>query len=56
MIPLKIQKEKLILDLSKIKKKFSTTVVSSNQAIIWDSLKLANIHADLQGYGKLFVS
>ena len=47
---------KIVDILDQVEKKFSTTVVSSNQAIIWDSLKLANIHADLQGYGKLFVS
>ena len=47
---------KIVDILDQVEKKFSTTVVSSNQAIIWDSLKLANIHADIQGYGKLFVS
>ena len=47
---------KIVDILDRVEKKFSTTVVSSNQAIIWDSLKLANIHADIQGYGKLFVS
>ena len=47
---------KIVDILDQVEKKFSTTVVSSNQAIIWDSLNLANIHADLQGYGKLFVS
>ena len=45
---------KIVDILDQVEKKFSTTVVSSNQAIIWDSLKLANIHADIQGYGKLF--
>ena len=47
---------KIVDILDQVEKKFSTTVVSSNQAIIWDSLKLVNIHADIQGYGKLFVS
>ena len=47
---------KIVDILDQVEKKFSTTVVSSNQAIIWDSLKLVNINPDIQGYGKLFIS
>ena len=47
---------KIVDILDQVEKKFNTIVISSNQAIIWDSLKLVNIHADIQGYGKLFVS
>ena len=44
-----------ILDiLEKIEKKNNTTVVSSNQAIIWDCLRLSNIDIKINGYGKLF--
>ena len=44
-----------ILDiLEKVEKKFNTTVVSSNQAIIWDCLKLLNMNVEIKGYGKLF--
>ena len=37
-----------------VEKKFNTTVISSNQAIIWDCLKLININTNISGYGKLF--
>jgi len=47
---------KIVDILDQVEKRFNTTVVSSNQAIIWDSLKLVNINADIQGYGKLFIS
>jgi len=47
---------KIVDILDQVEKKFNTTVVSSNQAIIWDSLKLVNINPDIQGYGKLFIS
>ncbi len=47
---------KIVDILDQVEKKFNTIVVSSNQAIIWDSLKLVNINADIQGYGKLFIS
>ena len=47
---------KIVDILDQVEKKFSTTVVSSNQAIIWDSLKLVNINPNVQGYGKLFLS
>jgi maleate isomerase len=47
---------KIVDILDQVEKKFSTTVVSSNQAIIWDSLKLVNVNPNVQGYGKLFLS
>ena len=47
---------KIVDILDQVEKKFNTTVISSNQAIIWDSLKLVNINPDIQGYGKLFIS
>ena len=47
---------KIVDILDQVEKKFNTIVVSSNQAIIWESLKLVNINADIQGYGKLFIS
>ena len=42
--------------LDEVEKKFNTTVISSNQAIIWDCLQLLNINIEVQGYGKLFNS
>ena len=44
-----------ILDiLEDVEKKFNTTVISSNQAIIWDCLRLIDMDIDISGYGKLF--
>ena len=40
--------------LEKIEEKYNTVVISSNQAIIWDCLRLANIKIKINGYGKLF--
>jgi len=47
---------KIVDILHKVENKFNSTVISSNQAIIWDSLKLANINPYIKGYGKLFTS
>tara|TARA_Y100000590_G_C15640574_1_gene984792 strand:- start:687 stop:1439 length:753 start_codon:yes stop_codon:yes gene_type:complete len=44
-----------ILDiLEKVEKEFGITVISSNQAIIWDCLKLSKIKSEVFGYGNLF--
>ena len=40
--------------LEDVEKKFNTTVISSNQAIIWDCLRLIGIDKKISGYGKLF--
>ena len=45
---------KIVEILEKVEKKLKTTVVSSNQAIIWDCLRLANIKNNIKGYGRLF--
>ena len=45
---------KIVEILEKVEKKFNTTVVSSNQAIIWDCLRLLNMNIEVKGYGKLF--
>ena len=45
---------KIVDILDEVEKKFNTTVISSNQAIIWDCLKLLNLNTKVQGYGKLF--
>ncbi len=45
---------KVVDILDEVEKKFNTTVISSNQAIIWDCLKLLDIKMKVYGYGKLF--
>ena len=45
---------KVIDIIDEIEKKFKTTVISSNQAIIWDCLKLLGMDVKISGYGKLF--
>jgi len=45
---------KIVDILDKVEKKFNTTVISSNQAMIWDCLQLLNISSKVKGYGKLF--
>jgi len=45
---------KIVDILDQVEKKFNTTVISSNQAIIWDCLKLLDLNTKVQGYGKLF--
>jgi len=47
---------KIVDILDEVEKKFNTTVISSNQAIIWDCLRLLNISTYVSGYGKLFKS
>ena len=45
---------KIVDILDEIEKKFNTTVISSNQAIIWDCLQLLGMNEKVLGYGKLF--
>ena len=45
---------KIVDILDEVEKKFNTTIISSNQAIIWDCLRLLNIDTYVPGYGKLF--
>ena len=33
-----------------------TNIISSNQAIIWDSLRLSNTNEKINGFGQLFKS
>ena len=40
--------------LDEIEKKLNITIISSNQAIIWDCLRLLDLNIEVQGYGKLF--
>ena len=37
-----------------LEKKLNKVVVSSNQALIWDSLNQVNSNINVVGYGKLF--
>ena len=45
---------KIVDILDEVEKKFNTTVISSNQAIIWDCLQLLDMNIKVPGYGKLF--
>ena len=47
---------KIVDVLDKIEKLQNTTIISSNQAIIWDCLRSVGIDAKIKGYGKLFES
>ena len=47
---------KIVDILDEVEKKFNTTVISSNQAIIWDCLQLLDMNVNIPGYGKLFNS
>ncbi|PPR50810.1 MAG: Maleate isomerase [Alphaproteobacteria bacterium MarineAlpha5_Bin5] len=47
---------KIVDIIGNIEKEFKTNVVSSNQAIIWDCLKLLKIKNEVLGYGNLFRS
>jgi len=47
---------KIVDILDEVEKKFNTTVISSNQAIIWDCLQLLDMNVKIPGYGKLFKS
>ncbi len=44
-----------ILDLiNDLENDLNTNIISSNQAIIWDSLRLSNISQQFDGFGRLF--
>ena len=43
-----------VLDMAE--QKFQTTIVSSNQAIIWDCLRLIKVNASIKGFGKLLLN
>ena len=45
---------KVIDIIETLESKLSTDIISSNQAIIWDSLRLSNINQKIDGYGNLF--
>ena len=45
---------KVIDIIETLESKLSTDIISSNQAIIWDSLRLSNINQKIDGFGKLF--
>ena len=40
--------------IEKLEKKLSMTVLSSNQALIWESLENINKNNSIKGYGSLF--
>ena len=40
--------------IDKLEKKLTTTVLSSNQALIWDTLNKINKNNSVEGFGKLF--
>ena len=41
--------------IDKLEKKLNTTVLSSNQALIWDTLVKINKNNSVKGFGKLFL-
>ena len=43
-----------VLDIAE--QKFQTTIVSSNQAIIWDCLRLIKVNTSIRGFGKLLLN
>ncbi len=45
---------KIVDILDKVEKEFKINVISSNQAIIWDCIKLLKINNKVEGYGSLF--
>jgi len=47
---------KIVDVLDKAEKKFKTTIVSSNQAIIWDCLRLIKVNTSIKGFGKLLLN
>ena len=51
-IELKLEKKFQYID--KLEKKLNTTVLSSNQALIWDTLVKINKNNSVEGFGKLF--
>jgi len=40
--------------IDKLEKKLNTIVLSSNQALIWDTLVKINKNNSIKGFGKLF--
>ena len=44
----------LIITQLFVTKKLNTTVLSSNQALIWDTLVKINKNNSIEGFGKLF--
>ena len=40
--------------IEKLEKKLGITVLSSNQALIWETLEYININNSIKGYGSLF--
>tara|TARA_B110000014_G_scaffold12814_1_gene8670 strand:- start:12 stop:338 length:327 start_codon:yes stop_codon:yes gene_type:complete len=42
--------------IDKLEKKLNTTVLSSNQALIWDTLVKIDKNNSVEGFGKLFQS
>ena len=40
--------------IEKLEKRLNKIVLSSNQTLIWDSLKLIGYKDDIEGFGKLF--
>jgi len=47
---------KIVDVLDKAEQKFQTTIVSSNQAIIWDCLRLVKVNTSIKGFGKLLLN
>ncbi len=45
---------KIVDIIDNVEKEFNTTVISSNQAIIWDCLRLLKNKTEVVGYGNLF--
>ena len=45
---------KVIDIIETLESKLRTDIISSNQAIIWDSLRLSNNNQKIDGFGKLF--
>ena len=42
--------------IEKLEKKLNKIVLSSNQALIWDTMRSVNINSKINGYGKLFLN
>jgi maleate isomerase len=42
--------------IDKLEKKLNTTVLSSNQVLIWDTLVKIDKNNSVEGFGKLFQS
>ena len=50
----KVKAAKPMADVDKLEKKLDTVVLSSNQALIWDTLVKINKNNSVEGFGKLF--